>query len=187
MPPPNVPPAGRQPPAGLWVGLATAMSMADRELMSTRKWPLRSYLEVRALPAAVRFARLHAKNVLHEWEMAALADTVELLVSEIITNAVHVSASRTRQQGEAGNAAGAQPIRFWLTSDRCRVMIQVWDGDHHQPIPQDAGLDAETGRGLLLVETLSAQWGCYAPDRQGGKIVWAMCAPQLPPAVLPAR
>ena len=44
---------------------------------------------------------------------------------------------------------------------------------------QDAGLDAEDGRGLLLVETLSAQWGCYAPDGPdgpGGKIVWALCA-----------
>jgi hypothetical protein len=41
-------------------------------------------------------------------------------------------------------------------------------------VRQDAGLEAEAGRGLLLVETLSAQWGCYAPegpDGLGGKIV----------------
>ena len=54
------------------------------------------------------------------------------------------------------------------------VLIQVWDGDHCQPVRQDEGLDAEAGRGLLLVETLSAQWGCYAPDRQAGKVVWAL-------------
>ena len=34
----------------------------------------------------------------------------------------------------------------------------------------------ESGRGLLLVETLSTEWGCYVPDGQDGKIVWAVCA-----------
>ena len=109
--------------------------------------------------------------------MAALADTVELFVSEIITNAVRVSASLPRRRRKAGPAPGALPVRLWLTSDLRRVMIGVWDGDHHRPTPLNAGLDAEAGRGLLLVETLSAQWGCYVPDGQDGKIVWAVCAP----------
>ena len=61
-----------------------------------QEWPLRSYLELPALPASVRSARLHARNILHEWHMAALADTVELLVSEIITNAVRASARYAR-------------------------------------------------------------------------------------------
>ena len=108
--------------------------------------------------------------------MGGLADTAELLVSEIITNAVRASAPIVRQRRETGQAPRAQPLRFWLTSDRRSVLIQVWDGDHHHPVRQDAGPDAEAGRGLLLVETLSAQWGCYAPDGQGGKIVWAVCA-----------
>ena len=76
-------------------------------------------------------------------------------------------------------------VRFWLTSNRESVLIRVWDGDHRPPVRQEAGLDAEAGRGLLLVETLSAQWGCYAPDGPdslgglgglGGKIVWVLCA-----------
>jgi anti-sigma regulatory factor (Ser/Thr protein kinase) len=160
------------------VGLAAEpMAQAGHEPASTQEWPLRSYLELAALPAAVHFARLHAMNILHEWGTEALADTVELLVSEITTNAVRASANLARRQRDAGPAAGARTIRFWLTSDRRRVLIQVWDGDHHEPVPQDAGLDAETGRGLLLVEALSAQWGCYAPDGQSGKIVWAVCAP----------
>jgi anti-sigma regulatory factor (Ser/Thr protein kinase) len=160
--------------------LATnAMLQADRKQVSTQEWCLCSYLELASLPAAVRLARLHAKNILDEWRMGALADTVELLVSEIVTNAVRVSASLAHRQREAGHAPVALPVRLWLTSDQHRVMIQVWDGDHHQPTPLDAGLDAEAGRGLLLVETLSTQWGCYAPDGQDGqegKIVWAVCA-----------
>jgi Histidine kinase-like ATPase domain len=141
-----------------------------------QEWPLRSYLELRALPASVRSARRHARATLGEWHLGAFADTVELLVSEITTNAVRASACGPRQpRGKA--AAGVLPVRFWLTSDRHNVLIQVWDGDHRQPLPQNPAPDAECGRGLLLVETLSTQWGCYMPDRQGGKIVWALCAP----------
>lgn len=66
-------------------------------------------------------------------------------------------------------------VRLWLSSDRHRVLIQVRDGDPHHPASQHTGLDAETGRGLLLVDTLSDQWGCYTPDSQHGKIVWAIC------------
>ncbi len=136
-------------------------------------WPLRSFLELRAVPPSVPTARAHARVMLHEWCLAALADTVELLVSEIATNAVRASARVARQRG-----AGQLPMRLWLTSDRRSVLTQVWDADRHQPVPQDLGPDAECGRGLLLVQTLSAQWGYYAPDgpgTPGGKIVWALC------------
>jgi Histidine kinase-like ATPase domain len=154
------------------------------ELACTHEWPLRSYRELRALPASVRLARLHVKQVLREWRLEAFADTVELLVSEITTNAVRVSAALAgppREMAQARRAAAR--VRLWLTSDRHSVLIQVWDAGSCQPVVcQDAGLDAEDGRGLLLVEALSAQWGCYAPegpegpDGLGGKIVWALCA-----------
>ena len=62
-------------------------------MASTQHWPLRSYLELAAMPTAVPCARLHAKNILCEWGMPAFAGTVELLVSEITTNAVRASAS----------------------------------------------------------------------------------------------
>jgi anti-sigma regulatory factor (Ser/Thr protein kinase) len=170
-------PFGSSAACSPWLGglASSAAFQADRKLVRTQDWRLRSYLELGARPAAVQVARRHAKNILDEWRMGALADTVELLVSEIITNAVRASARLSHRQHEAGQAPGALPVRLWLTSDRHRVMIQVWDGDHHQPTPLNAGLDAEAGRGLLLVETLSAQWGCYAPDGPGGKIVWAVC------------
>jgi hypothetical protein len=183
-----------------------AVTQPDKDLARMQEWPLRSYLELRALPACVRSARLHATVTLREWRIDLLTDIVELLVSEIITNAVRASASTWNRQREpglpeisqsgAGHSRASQSrasqsrasqsragpllrapwIRFWLTSDRRSVLIQVWDGDRHHPVPQDAGLDAEAGRGLLLVETLSAAWGCYVPDGQDGKIVWAVCA-----------
>jgi hypothetical protein len=146
------------------------------ELAGMQEWPLRSYLELPALPASVRSARRHARTILGEWQLGAFADTVELLVSEITTNAVLVSASSARQPRGKGAGARPRPLRLWLSSDRRNMLIQVWDGDHHRPLPQNPEPDAECGRGLLLVETLSTQWGCYTPDGQGGKIVWALCA-----------
>jgi hypothetical protein len=141
-----------------------------------QEWPLRSHVELRALPASARSARLHTKSILHRWRLGCLADTAELLVSEIITNAVRASTPIEPQQRETGQAPRAQLLRFWLTSDSGSVLIQVWDSDHHHPVHKDVGPDAEAGRGLLLIETLSTQWGWYAPDGQGGKIVWAVCA-----------
>jgi anti-sigma regulatory factor (Ser/Thr protein kinase) len=141
-----------------------------------QRWPLRSHVELRALPSSARTARLHTTSILRQWRLGGLAETAELLVSEIITNAVRASTPVPHQQGETGEAPREQLLRFWLTSDRRSVLIQVWDGDHRPPLRRDVGPDAEAGRGLLLIETLSAQWGWYGPGGRSGKIVWAVCA-----------
>jgi len=141
-----------------------------------QEWPLRSYLELPAVPTSARSARQHARSVLRQWRLAAPADTVELLVSEIMTNAVRAAADIARQPDESGQAAGVAWMRFWLISDGHNVLIQVWDDDNRHPVCQRAGPDAEAGRGLLLIESLSVRWGCYMLDAQGGKIVWAVCA-----------
>jgi hypothetical protein len=49
---------------------------------------LRSQLELGALASAVPCARLHARQVLWEWGAGELAETAELLVSELVTNGV---------------------------------------------------------------------------------------------------
>lgn len=65
-------------------------------------------------------------------------------------------------------------IRLWLYSDEQKVLVQVWDGDHHMPERQAAALDDENGRGLLLVEKLSEEWGAYVLQGATGKIIWAV-------------
>ena len=147
----------------------------SQELVRMQQWPLLSHIELRALPASARSARLVTKSALHGWRLGVLAETAELLVSEIVTNAVRASTT-VGPQRETGQAARPQLLRLCLTSDGLSVLIQVWDSDHHHPVRQDPGPDAEAGRGLLLIETLSTQWGWYALDEQGGKIVWAVCA-----------
>jgi hypothetical protein len=144
--------------------------------MTRGSWPLRSYLELGALPTAVACARLHAKHRLWEWGLDGLSDTAELVVSELATNAQRASAGLTGSRYLGIWKPGVPPIRLWLYSDKEKVLVQVWDGDHHMPERQAAGLDDESGRGLLLVETLSAEWGSYVLEGSTGKITWALLA-----------
>lgn len=128
------------------------------------EWPLCSSLWLGALPGAVPCARLHAKHVLSEWGLDDLADTVELLVSELVTNGVKA----------ARDMPGTPPVGFRLMSDKTRVLIEVQDGNPHPPIPVQVDTASESGRGLLLVETLSQQWNWYQVQAEEGKVVWAM-------------
>ncbi len=120
-------------------------------------------------------ARLHARLIVGEWGLGCTAETVELVVSEIVTNAVKVSA------GVGGSAPGGASCRLaprcialFLACDRRRVLVQIWDGDPDPPQPADAGENAESGRGLLPVEALCEDWGWYwSEGGQRGKWVWA--------------
>ena len=130
------------------------------------EWPLHSFLELGALDGAVPSARLHTRHVLREWEMAALADDAELVVSELVTNGV-----------QASRAMAHAAIRLWLASDQTHVVICVWDASPQPPVRMDAAEDAENGRGLLLVEAVSAQWGWFPAEPAGdahGKVVWSI-------------
>ena len=166
-------PCGPAPSRPLARPFSSPPQRSGRELAESQEWPLRSYLELPAVPACVPVARAHAKRVLREWRMDALADTVELIVSEMTTNAVRASAVIAPQAGEGGSVP---PVRLWLTRDWDDVLIEVWDGNHRRPAGQAPEPDAESGRGLLLIEALSARWGCRPQDGQAGKIVWAVCS-----------
>ena len=133
----------------------------------TYPWPLRSYLELGALPGAVPCARLHARHLVWEWGLNGLAADTELLTSELVTNAVKATAG---QDGQA--------VRLRLSSDTTRVLIEVWDADPRPPAPKDLGEDGmpdpqeEGGRGLFLVAALSARWDWYLTQEPAGKVVW---------------
>ena len=72
----------------------------------TGRWPLRSFLELGALPSAVPCARLHTRHLLWEWGLTGLTDSAELLVSEIVTNAVQITQADARHRPGAAVAAG---------------------------------------------------------------------------------
>ena len=103
-----------------------------------------------------------------EWGLADLAETAELLASELITNAVQAS-ERLRIRADL---AMVPVVQLWLTSDRISLAIHVWDGSDEMPVRKDASPDVDNGRGLMLVESLSSDCGAYR--RETGKGVYCV-------------
>lgn len=166
----TAPPRGRSEPGS---GAGPAFQAGAQDIQRPRRtWPLRSYLELDALPGAVPCARLRSRHVLWEWGLARFGEPAEVVVSELATNAVQATADRVVPL----------PIRLWLSSDHSRVRIAVWDADPRSPRPKPISVDGvpewsdDGGRGLFLVASLSQQWGWYATQAWGGKVVWAEVA-----------
>ncbi|MFE1549824.1 SpoIIE family protein phosphatase [Streptomyces sp. NPDC058718] len=105
-------------------------------------------------PRSVGRARELARTQLKAWDLEPLVDTVELLVSELVTNALRYG------EGE---------IRLRLLRDRTLV-CEVWDAGLVQPRRRRARDTDEGGRGLQLVGLLSSSWGSRRTPR--GKTVW---------------
>jgi anti-sigma regulatory factor (Ser/Thr protein kinase) len=130
-------------------------------------------LVIAALPTATPCARLHARNIAYEWGLGDLADTIELVVSELVTNAVQASVDhdgRPRYSAEHGLAC----IHLRLSTDGVAALIEVWDENFQLPEPSQPALDADSGRGLMLVDALAERWGWDMPPSGRGKVVWAL-------------
>lgn len=136
---------------------------------ASKPWPARSYLPLGAMPSAVPCARLHVRSVCVEWGLADLADTAELLTSEIVTNAVQAS-ERLKTRADL---AIVPVVNLWLICDGISVVIHVWDASDELPVLKDLTADDEGGRGLMLVQALGKEWGTYR-KAEGGKVVWVM-------------
>ena len=98
------------------------------------------------------------------------AETAELLVSELVTNAVRFSGhpARTLRYSERANAS---LISLSLRHFRDGLLIEVYDTDSNPPIRSNPDDDAENGRGLILVDALSKEWSYFFPEG-GGKVVY---------------
>ncbi len=105
-------------------------------------------------PRSVGRAREYTRAQLLGWDLESLVDTTELLVSELVTNALRY---------------GEGDIRLRLLLDRTLV-CEVWDSGLVQPRRRRARDTDEGGRGLQLVGLLSAAWGSRRTPR--GKTVW---------------
>ncbi|MEU9211404.1 SpoIIE family protein phosphatase [Streptomyces sp. NPDC048415] len=119
--------------------------------------PLRESWTVWRVPEAVRHARRFTHRTLRAWGVGDHADAVLLIVSELVTNAlVHTDGQ----------------VRLDLTLINHRLRIAVADNSPRTPIkPTSIGWEATGGRGILLVEAMSAAWGTVPVS--GGKQVWS--------------
>ncbi|MFE2992427.1 SpoIIE family protein phosphatase [Streptomyces sp. NPDC059262] len=111
--------------------------------------------EVPVDPAAVADVRARATRQVEAWGLGELAMTTELIVSELVTNAIRYA---------------EPPIRLRLLRD-ARLTCEVADGSSTAPRLRHARSMDEGGRGLFLVAQLAHRWG--ARYTAGGKIIWA--------------
>lgn len=139
-------------------------------------WPVSSVMPpLAALPTASSAARVHVRATLATWRMSGVADALELVVSELVANAVNASADG---DGTPRYMEGRMPvIRLRLLTDRARLVAEVGDQAPGVPVRLSAGRDDESGRGLDPVDMITgSRWGWH-PARSGpGKCVWAELA-----------
>ncbi|MFF1356145.1 SpoIIE family protein phosphatase [Streptomyces sp. NPDC058297] len=110
-------------------------------------------------PAAVATVRSGCLRQLDAWGLDGIAFTTELLLSELITNAIRY---------------GTQPIKVRMLYDR-NLICEVSDGSSTAPHLRRAATTDEGGRGLFLVAHYAERWGTRYPPR--GKVIWAELSP----------
>lgn len=122
--------------------------------------------------ASIKTARDFSAAVLADWGLAHLRDDMQLVVSELVTNAI-------RHATPDGGSAREPAIELSLVRHQSYVACTVADPSPKVPTPVDFDEYTESGRGLHLVECFSQAWGWTLQGGQG-KIVWATFATAAP-------
>ena len=106
--------------------------------------------------AAAAEARSQVQAAIRAWDIPVDPTVAILLTSELVTNAIRHEAGET--------------ITLAITCSCGQLRVDVHDTSCFFPVLGDASVDEETGRGLMLVDTLAAKWGCYRTP--AGKAVY---------------
>ena len=113
--------------------------------------------------AAAAAARSVVRNAIRAWRVPVDADVAVLLTSELVTNAA-----------THGTPTAGTFVLLTIACDAAGLRVDVHDSSDDLPVVDslidEAPAEAETGRGLLLVTTLSAEWGFYRTS--AGKAVY---------------
>lgn len=127
---------------------AGALELAQQVLAETRRFPHD--------PTTPRAARRFMDEILERWDCRPAIDTLHLVLSEVVSNAVV-------------HAGSAPEVAVRLLDGVMRV--EVTDESDVLPSPREADDAAISGRGLAIVESEAAQWGAERRPG-GGKVVW---------------
>jgi anti-sigma regulatory factor (Ser/Thr protein kinase) len=112
-------------------------------------------------PVAAAEARRHVLAAIEAWAVSADSYVAALLTSELVTNAIR-------------HACG--PVRLFVTCSCGQLRVYVHDASREWATSLAASVDAEDGRGLMLVASLATHWGCYRTS--AGKAVYFTLAPE---------
>ncbi|WP_392842621.1 SpoIIE family protein phosphatase [Streptomyces sp. LN500] len=116
--------------------------------------------DLSADPAAVSHARTHIAEKLTAWGLTDAAPTTELIVSELVTNAIRHA---------------QPPIQLRLINHAGSLVCEVADGSSTSPHLRRARTLDENGRGLFIVAQLAERWGTR--HNHHGKTIWAEHTP----------
>ncbi|MFB9250679.1 ATP-binding protein [Sphaerisporangium melleum] len=115
-------------------------------------------LEIEGDVSAVGRVRALIKETLGEWELSRLTDDVELVVGELLANAI---------------THGAAPVRVSMWGGAGELFLWVTDRGTEMPRRLDLGIDSTHGRGLAIVAALTDDHGVTPLPGGPGKTVWA--------------
>jgi anti-sigma regulatory factor (Ser/Thr protein kinase) len=116
-------------------------------------------------PASAAKARGQVRAAICTWDVPVDLSVAVLLTSELVTNAIRHAAGET--------------VQLAITCSRGHLRVDVHDTSCSFPVQVAAPADAEDGRGLMLVASLSADWGAYRTP--AGKAVYFTLAFQPDP------
>ncbi len=131
---------------------------------------LTSDLTLAAVPTAVCCARLFARQRLSQWGLSRLIENTELVLSELMTNAVNATGT-TNPRPRRSDLRDLALITVRLVATQDSLIVEVWDRHPGPPVPKHPDRADESGRGLLIVEALCRRWSYFFPA-SGGKAVW---------------
>jgi anti-sigma regulatory factor (Ser/Thr protein kinase) len=115
------------------------------------------------------------ERTLHGWGFGGEdVGHAQVIMSELITNAIA--------------HANVRDVRYRIERDGFRVLLAVWDTSPEDPEIKTFDLEAESGRGLLIIETLADKWGVEREEYgKYGKWVWAAIQCRAAECILPSR
>lgn len=117
-------------------------------------------------PEEARAARHFVRDLLTCWGLDQLSDDAELIIAELVGNAV-------RHGLRTASAIAPAALRLCMLRRAGEVMLAVTDPSGEAPRPRAPGWSGESGRGLQIVSALSYIWG-WSPIEGHGKAVWAV-------------
>jgi len=122
--------------------------------------------------ASVGIGRSFTRTALRRWGLPGLCDQAELVVSELVTNAIQHGLLSARR------AIDEYPVGLRLLAQAPFVTCMVTDPGSRLSVRDQGDPMGESGRGLLVVESCSLRWG-WQPLEAGGKMVWALLEQDL--------
>ncbi|KUN79309.1 hypothetical protein AQJ66_28755 [Streptomyces bungoensis] len=165
-----------RPPGGEHLGRLPGADAPDPLASGAAPAGPAAAFDLPAVPASVGTARRVLRDLLAAWGVAEdTRDDTVLVASELVTNAlVHAAGERIA-------------CRVRRSAGRVRVEVEDQNRGSVRPVPRQSGPDDQNGRGLFLVDALTADWGVTVAPGRPARIVWAelTTAPGPPAPPLP--